>query len=159
MQKMYLPSLLLDASTVVSGASGSGGSSSGGGMSPIMMIVFYCIVIFAVFYFFSIKPQRKKDKEQQDMRNSIKVGDSVLLSTGFYGKVVDVTAECYIIEFGTNKGIRIPVVKQSVYAVKEPNLTNKVEEEPVPEKKSLFGGFRKKEKATEEKTTEETDNK
>ena len=44
-------------------------------MSPIMMIVFYCIVIFAVFYFFSIKPQRKKDKEQQDMRNSIKVGD------------------------------------------------------------------------------------
>lgn len=152
---MYLSSLLLDASTVVNGASGSSGGSSGGGMSPIMMIILYCIVIFAVFYIFSIKPQKKKDKEQQDMRNAIKVGDSVLLSTGFYGKVVDVTAECYIIEFGTNKGIRIPVVKQSVYAVKEPNLTNKVEEEPVPEKKSLFGGLFKKDKASDEAETKE----
>ena len=155
MQKMYLSSLLLDASTVVNGASGSSGGSSGGGMSPIMMIILYCIVIFAVFYIFSIKPQKKKDKEQQDMRNAIKVGDSVLLSTGFYGKVVDVTAECYIIEFGTNKGIRIPVVKQSVYAVKEPNLTNKVEEEPVPEKKSLLGGLFKKNKASDEAETKE----
>ncbi len=153
MQKMYLSSLLLDASTVVNGANASSGSTSGGGMNPIMMILFYCIVIFAVFYFFSIKPQRKKDKEQQDMRNAIKVGDSVLLSTGFYGKVVDITAECYIIEFGTNKGIRIPVVKQSVYAVKEPNLTNKVEEEPEPEKKSLLGGLFKKDKSSSETET------
>ena len=154
---MYLPNVLLDAaSTVVNGAgaSGSSTSSSGGflsGMNPIVMVVLYCVVILAIFYIFSIKPQRKKDKALQEMRESIKVGDSVLLSTGFYGKVVDVTAECYIIEFGTNKGIRIPVVKQSVYAVKEPNLTNKPEEEPVPEKKPLFGGLKKKENEEENK--------
>ena len=146
---MFSANFILDASTVVNGASG-GGTSSSGGMNPIFIVVLYCVVIFGVFYFFSVKPQRKKDKAQQEMRESIKIGDSVLLSTGFYGKVVDVTAECYIIEFGTNKGIRIPVVKQSVYAVKEPNLTNKVEEEPVPEKKSIFGGFKKKDSTDEE---------
>ena len=148
-------SFILDASTVVNGAaSKSAGGATGGGMNPFVMVALYCVVIFAVFYIFSIKPQKKKEKEQNDMRNSIKVGDSVLLSTGFYGKVVDVTAECYIIEFGTNKGIRIPVVKKAVYAVKEPNLTNKVEEEPVPEKKPLFGGFKKKSSSSDEDINE-----
>ena len=148
-----LSQIILDASTVVNGASGSGSGASGGGMNPLFMIILYVIVIFAVIYFFSVKPQRKKEREMQELRNAVKVGDSVLLSTGFYGKVVDITAECYVIEFGTNKGVRIPVVKQSVYAVKEPNLTNKPDEEPVPEKKSLFG-LKKKDENKEEESSE-----
>ena len=147
-----LSRVILNASTVVNGAESSG--AGGGSMNPIFMVVLYCVVIFAVIYFFSIKPQRKKDRAMQEMRSSVKVGDTVLLSTGFYGKVVDITAECYIIEFGTNKGVRIPVVKQSVYAIKEPNLTNKPEEEPEPEKKSLFGGLKKKDESSDEGESE-----
>ena len=79
------------------------------------------------------------------MRENIKIGDPVLLANGMFGKVVDITAECYVIEFGTNRGVRIPVIKQEVYAKKEPNLSNKPEEEPVPEKKPLFGSKKKDE--------------
>lgn len=114
--------------------------------SPIFMIVMYCIVIFGAMYFFSIKPQKKREAKLSEMRSQIKVGDSVLLNNGMYGKIVDVTAECFIIEFGTNKGIRIPVIKQEVAIVREPNLTNK-EPEVVQEentKPSLFGFGKKK---------------
>ena len=60
-----------------------------------------------------------------------------------FGKVVDITAECYVIEFGTNRGVRIPVIKQEVYAKKEPNLSNKPEEEPVP-KRNRYSEARRK---------------
>lgn len=137
-------------STVVSGAASSSSGSStataavGGLNNPMMLILMYCVVIFGVVYFFSIKPQKKKQAAMEDMRKSIAVDDSVLLANGMYGKIVDITAECYIIEFGTNRGVRIPVLKQEIYAKREPNLTNKVEEVVVPEKKSLFSAFSKK---------------
>ena len=73
-----LSQIILDASTVVNGASGSGSGASGGGMNPLFMIILYVIVIFAVIYFFSVKPQRKKEREMQELRNAVKVGDSVL---------------------------------------------------------------------------------
>ena len=136
--------LVLLTSTVVGGGEAA---SSGGGLfsNPIMLILVYVVVIFGAMYMFSIKPQKKRQAEMEKMRNEIQPGDSVLLDTGFFGTVVDVTAECYIVEFGTNKSIRIPVLKQSVYAKKEPNLSNKEEEAPVQEKKSLFGGKKKEE--------------
>ena len=138
--------LVLLTSTVVGG--GEAAQASGGLFSnPIMLILVYVVVIFGAMYMFSIRPQKKRQAEMEKMRNEIQPGDSVLLDTGFFGTVVDVTAECYIVEFGTNKSIRIPVLKQSVYAKKEPNLSNKEEEAPVQEKKSLFGSKKKDEEA------------
>ena len=116
-------------------------------------ILIYIIVIFAAMYFMSIRPQKKRQKELDEMRSKIKPGDSVLLNTGMYGRVVDVTNERYIVEFGMNKGIRVPVVKSEIALVKEPNLSNKAPE-PVEEeeKTGLFG--RKKKKAEEPKAEE-----
>ncbi len=126
-------------------------TTSGGGMS-MSWIFIYIIVIFAAMYFMSIRPQKKRQKEMEQMRSKIKPGDSVLCNTGMYGKVVDITAECYIVEFGMNKGIRVPVIKSEIAYVKEPNLSNK-EEEPVEEEKTgLFG--RKKKKAAEQSSEE-----
>ena len=114
--------------------------------SPAFSIVLM-VLLMAMIYFMMIRPQKKRQAEMEKMRNEIQPGDSVLLDTGFFGTVVDVTAECYIVEFGTNRSIRIPVLKQSVYAKKEPNLSNKEEEAPVQEKKSLFGSKKKDEEA------------
>ena len=130
-------------------------AASGGGIGSSWILI-YIVVIFAAMYFMSIRPQRKRQKELDEMRSKIKPGDSVLCNTGMYGRVVDVTAECYIVEFGMNKGVRVPVLKSEIAMVKEPNLSNKpevVEEE----KKGLFGfGKKKKEEkpAEEEKAAE-----
>ena len=160
---MNLGNLLLEVSTVVNGggeaaasaateassAASSAAQASGGFMSnTVMLVVVYCIVIFGALYFFSIKPQKKREKQMADMRAGLKVGDSVLLNTGMFGTIADITAECYIVEFGTNKSIRIPVLKSEVYAKRDPNLSNKVEEVIEEPKKSFFG--KKKEETTEE---------
>ena len=108
-------------------------------LNPVVMVILYCVVIFAVFYFMSIRPAKKRQKELTDMRDSIAVGDTVLTGTGFFGKVVDITYDCFIIEFGLNKSVNIPVLKSEIYGKQEPNLTNEspvVEEQP--KKKGLF---------------------
>ena len=35
------------------------------------------VVLFAVFYFFIIRPQKKQEKQTNEMRNSIEVGDEI----------------------------------------------------------------------------------
>lgn len=143
---------LAQVNTVVSSGDGaaassaaSTSSSSGGGLG-MSWIFIYIVVIFVAMYFMSIRPQKKRQKEMEEMRSKIKPGDSVLCNTGMYGKVVDITAECYIIEFGMNKGVRVPVIKSEVAYVKEPNLSNKVPEPVEEEKTGLFGRKKKVEK-------------
>ncbi len=97
-------------------------SALGGGTSTIAVVVMYA-AIFAAAYFFWIRPQKKKEKEMVKMRDSVKAGDSVVTTSGFYGKVVNVYNDCFLIEFGSNKGVRIPVNKADVVGVREPNMT------------------------------------
>ena len=48
------------------------------------------ILLFVVFWFFLIRPQKKRDKAEKDMRNSIQVGDEISTIGGFIGKVVSI---------------------------------------------------------------------
>ena len=43
--------------------------------SQWIMIVVLGVGLVAVMYFFSIRPQRKQEREQNEMRNSLDVGD------------------------------------------------------------------------------------
>lgn len=106
---------------------------------PVMLIVIYCVVLLVIMYFLSIRPTQKKEKRLAELRNEIEVGDSIITNSGFYGKVVDTTYDTLIVEFGLNRGVRIPVAKTEVFGKAEPNMSNEapvVEEEP--KKKGLF---------------------
>jgi preprotein translocase subunit YajC len=59
----------------------------------------------------------------KSMQSSIKVGDNVVTSGGMYGRVADVGQDCYIVEFGTNRGLRIPIRKQDILGIKSPIMT------------------------------------
>lgn len=134
---------LLDVSTTVD-ASQSAGTEEGFNIlgqtfsNPFTAVIVYVVVIFAFMYILAIRPQKKREGMVEDMRNNVQIGDSVLLTTGMFGKVVDITAECFIIEFGLNKGVRVPVLKDHVVNIKEPNLSNKEVVVEEPEKKGFF---------------------
>ena len=49
------------------------------------------ILIIVFFYFFLIRPQRKREKETQQMRSSIEVGDEIVLSCDLSVKAVGTT--------------------------------------------------------------------
>lgn len=97
-------------------------TAAGGGIMSIGVTVAYMAVFFGVMWFLIIRPQRKREKEVATMQDSIKVGQYVLLNSGMYGKVVDIVNDVFVVEFGLNKGVRIPVKKVAVAAIQEPNL-------------------------------------
>jgi preprotein translocase subunit YajC len=131
--------LLDDVSTIVGGAAGEAGATgatgdaasaaaqtaaaadpaAAGGFNTIWMILIWVAVI-GVFYFFSIRPQSKRDKKLKEMQQSLKPGDNVITTSGLYGTVMDVGEDCFVIEFGSNRGVRIPVRKSDIVGIKTP---------------------------------------
>ena len=85
-----------------------------------MFTIIYMVVIVGFFYFFLIRPQRKEQKEKQNMLSSLAVGDSVLTTAGFYGVVIDMTEDTVIVEFGNNKNCRIPMQKAAIVQIEKP---------------------------------------
>lgn len=61
------------------------------------------VILILVFYFFMIRPQRKRDKEERDMRNSIQPGDEICTIGGFIGKVVSVKDDTIVIESSADR--------------------------------------------------------
>ena len=106
---------------------------------PVLLIVVYCVVLLVIMYFLSVRPTQKKEQKLAELRNSIVVGDSVITNSGFYGKVVDETYDAWIIEFGMNRGIRVPVAKTEVFGKAELHLSMEAPVvEEAPKKKGLF---------------------
>lgn len=81
------------------------------------------VILFGLMYFMIIRPQKKRQRQIDQMQSSINIGDSVMTNGGFYGKVVDSVNNILILELGTNKSVRVPIERSAVASVKEPDLT------------------------------------
>ncbi|MBR0381888.1 MAG: preprotein translocase subunit YajC [Eubacterium sp.] len=93
--------------------------AAGNGM---MMILLYVAVIGGMLYFMTIRPQRKQQAAQEELHKSMRPGDSVLTTSGFYGVIIDIMDNTVIVEFGNNRNCRIPMQKDAIAAVEKPNL-------------------------------------
>ena len=67
------------------------------GSSPWTMIIMLVIFV-AIFYFMLIRPQKKREKEEQKMRNDIQVGDEIISIGGICGRIVSIKEDSIIIE-------------------------------------------------------------
>lgn len=61
------------------------------------------VVLIVVFYFFLIRPQRKRDKQERDMCNSIEIGDEISTIGGFIGRVVSIKDDVLVIESSSDR--------------------------------------------------------
>lgn len=86
-----------------------------------VIIVVYVVIIIGFMYFLAIKPQKKQEKKQKALMESVEIGDSILTTSGFYGMVIDVTEDTVIIEFGGNKNCRIPMQKTAIVDIEKAN--------------------------------------
>lgn len=57
-----------------------------GSLSMIIMIV----VMLVAMYFFMIRPQKKQERETNEMRNALKVGDEITTVGGIIGAIVSI---------------------------------------------------------------------
>lgn len=86
------------------------------------IMILYVVLIIGFMYFLAIRPQKKQEKKQKEIMDSIAVGDSILTSSGFYGMVIDVTEDTVIVEFGGNKNCRIPMQKAAIVDVEKAEI-------------------------------------
>ena len=104
------------------------------GSGSSLWMIAYIVVIIGVMYFVMIRPQKKKQKEEQKMRESIQVGDELLTIGGIFGKVVSLKEDSIVIESSADHS-KIKIAKWAV----SQNLT--IHEEAAQasvEKKSFF---------------------
>ncbi len=69
-----------------------------GGLTETLLMIAPIALMFVVMYFIMIRPQRKKQKEEEKMRNNIQIGDEILTIGGFYGRVVSIKEDAIIFE-------------------------------------------------------------
>ncbi|MDR3766883.1 MAG: preprotein translocase subunit YajC [Butyricicoccus sp.] len=84
------------------------------------------ILLFVVFWFFLIRPQRKRDKAEKEMRNSIQVGDEISTIGGFIGKVVSIKDDVVVIESSADR-TKLKLYRWAIRG-KEAQPVEKVEE-------------------------------
>ena len=82
---------------------------TGEGASSIIMLV----VLVAVFYFLLIRPENKRKKRAQEMRDSLKKGDTITTIGGIVGKIVMVKDETIVIETSDDR-VRMELTKWAV---------------------------------------------
>jgi preprotein translocase subunit YajC len=71
--------------------------------------------LFAFMYFVIIRPQRKRQKEHQNLVTALSKGDEVVLTSGMLGKILKVDDSYVVVETGNN--IELKFQKAAVQAV------------------------------------------
>ena len=99
---------------LISNAYADTASSSGfslGSFSSLWPIA----LMFVLVYFLMIRPQRRKQKEQQDMISGLGAGDEVLTSGGIIGKVIRVEEAFLVLEI--SEGSSMIVQKNAIVSM------------------------------------------
>ena len=95
-------------------------AAAGSTSSALMSMLITFIPLSLVFYFFIIRPQKKREKEEKEMRESILIGDEIVTIGGIIGLVVRQTDDTLVIETGGDRSklrIQKAAVRENVTAM------------------------------------------
>ncbi|MBE6706438.1 MAG: preprotein translocase subunit YajC [Ruminococcaceae bacterium] len=82
----------------------------------ILMTILMVVAFGAIMYFFMYRPQKKQEKEVNNMRNNLQVGDEITTIGGIIGKIVSIKEETVLIETGHDR-TRIRILRTAVRCV------------------------------------------
>lgn len=74
------------------------------------------IVMVAIMYFLMIRPENKRKKKAQEMRDSLKKGDVITSIGGIVGRIVSVGKDTIVIETSDDR-VRMELAKWAVSSV------------------------------------------
>ena len=70
-------------------------------------IIIFPVLILVVFYFLMIRPQRKRQKEHQELIRELRSGDSVITAGGIYGRIESVSDDSVVIKVESGATMRV----------------------------------------------------
>ena len=103
----------------------------------ILMIV----VMLAIMYFMMIRPENKRKKRAQEMRDSLKKGDVITSIGGIVGRIVSVSKDTIVVETSDDR-VRMELTKWAVSSVgvQSGEQPEEKKEDKKEEKKELDDG-------------------
>lgn len=91
------------------------GETTTGGGSSFMPIILLGVMLVAM-YFFMFRPQKKQEREVNNMRANLQVGDEITTIGGIIGKIVSIKDETVLVETGRDK-VRIRFLRSAIRSV------------------------------------------
>ena len=82
-------------------------------MNEMSSTIIMLVLMFAMLYFFMIRPENKRKKEAQNMRDSLSVGDEITTIGGITGTICAVKENTIVVETGADR-VRIEFAKWAV---------------------------------------------
>ena len=109
-------------------ATSSGGADLAGGGGTFTIV--WLVIMVALFYFMLIRPQKKKEKADRQLRASLQAGDKIVTIGGFTGRILSVKDDEVTFEIGAAK-TRLTVKKWAIQTREGPEV--EAVEEPAAE--------------------------
>ena len=125
-----LAKILLEAAT-----NNPNDATASDGFMGILMSALPIVLVVVVFYFFLIRPQKKQEKEANEMRNSLEIGDEVVTIGGLRGTVVSVKDEKFVMETSADQ-VRIELAKWAISSNETATAAAKAEAKKRQEEKA-----------------------
>ncbi|MEW4370922.1 preprotein translocase subunit YajC [Paenibacillus kandeliae] len=72
-------------------------AASTGGTGNLVGAILPFVLMFVVFYFLLIRPQQKKQKQRNQMLNTLSKGDKVVTIGGLHGTIVEITDDIVVL--------------------------------------------------------------
>ncbi|MFC2068207.1 preprotein translocase subunit YajC [Chloroflexota bacterium] len=83
----------------------------------IWPIVIFLALIFGMFYLLMIRPQRKKQKEHQEMTQALQKGDKVITAGGIFGQVESLNEESAVLKI--ESGVTLRISRSSIIGIRD----------------------------------------
>jgi len=80
-------------------------------------IIIFLILIVGVFYFLLIRPQRRRQKQHNELMQELKRGDKVITAGGIYGVVESISDDSIVMKI--ESGVTIRIARNSVVGQRE----------------------------------------
>ena len=84
----------------------------------MIISIVYMVALFAIFYFLFIRPQRKKEKQLDQLRSSLEAGQMVTTIGGMLATIAKVEDEFVVLEVGPNR-TKMPFKKWAIASVEK----------------------------------------
>ena len=101
--------MLLDSTT-------TGAEGGAGGIGSMLAMFLPLVFVFVLMYFFMIRPQKKQEQKEAQMRDNLQVGDEVTTIGGIIGRVVSIKDETFTLETSRDR-TKIRFVRNAIRSV------------------------------------------
>ena len=81
--------------------------AAGFGSGSMLLTIGWIVALVALMYFLLWRPQKKKQKEEKKLRESLQIGDEIVTIGGIVGRIVSIKEDSLIIESPDHSKLQI----------------------------------------------------